>query len=421
MTNENYLSGWRLGVTLAVLFLVSALCQVDRILPFILAESIKRDLGLNDTQLGLMTGVAFAVCFSLMALPLARLADRGSPRLVLVCCILVWSAMTAFGGLAGSFLVLAITRFGVAFGEAGAVPAGHALIARRIRPESRGLAIGLFSMGIPLGTMVGFAVGGRVSDTLGWRMALFGAGAIGIAVALLVLLLVRATPAVQKTESQAEPFLKESLRLLLSPVFRWLFVGAVVVGFASAPFYAFATPFLIRVHGFSASEAGLSFGLLQGLMGIVGTLAGGRGFDRAVRQGTSNLLWQPASLFLAAGGTTVFALFAPLGWVTIILFIPAMLSFSFLLPWAFGVSHLVAGPGKQAMASSLVLIGSSLIGPTLGPLLVGGISDAVNAAQIPHGLRWGMLVVPLTSVITGITLLAANRRLAVLEPPSPPY
>lgn len=143
----------------AILF-VSALSQVDRILPFIMAEAIKADLSLSDTQIGLLTGVAFAVCYSLLSLPLARAADRGSPRLVLVSCILGWSAMTMLGGLAASFLLLAFTRFGVAFGEAGGTPAGHAIIARKIRPERRGLAIGLFAMGIPLGTMVGFAAGG---------------------------------------------------------------------------------------------------------------------------------------------------------------------------------------------------------------------------------------------------------------------
>lgn len=151
-------------------FLRKPISQVDGILPFILAESIKRDLSLSDTQIGLLTGVPFAVCYTLLSLPLARAADRGSPRFVLVSCILAWSAMTALGGMAGSFLLLALTRFGVASGEAGAFPAGHAIIARKIRPERRSLTIGLFAMGIPLGTMAGFAVGGAIADRAGWPM-----------------------------------------------------------------------------------------------------------------------------------------------------------------------------------------------------------------------------------------------------------
>jgi Arabinose efflux permease len=409
---KQYAQGWRVAAICTILLLVSAFSQIDRILPFILAESIKSDLGLSDTQMGLLTGLAFAVCYSLLSLPLARASDRGSPRFVLVSCILLWSAMTALGGFAASFLLLAVTRFGVAFGEAGAVPAGHALIARKIRPERRGLAIGLFAMGIPLGTMVGFAVGGAIGDTLGWRTAMIGAGAIGGLVALLTFIVPGPTPAVIGTAAISEPFLRSSRRLLASPAFRWLFIAAIFVGFASAPFYAFSAPFLIRTQGFSASEAGLAFGLLQGLMGIVGTLVGGRWFDRAVSSGTGRVVGPPAILFLVASATTSAALFAPAGWLSIALLVPGMLSFSFMLPWAFGAAHLVAGDGKQAQASSLVMIGSGLLGPALGPLFVGMISDAVTAAQGPNGLGFGLLVVPIASVLTAVALLIANRRIA---------
>ncbi len=411
-SSGQYLDGWRVAAVCATLLLVNAFSQIDRILPFILAESIKSDLGLSDTQMGLLTGLAFAVCYSLLSLPLARASDRGSPRLVLVSCILLWSAMTALGGFAASFLLLAFTRFGVAFGEAGAVPAGHALIARTIRPERRGLAIGLFAMGIPLGTMVGFAAGGAIGDTLGWRSAMIGAGAIGGLIALLTFLVPGPTPPLERTVANSEPFLRSSRRLLTTPAFRWLFIAAIFLGFAAAPFYAFSAPFLIRTHGFSASEVGLAFGLLQGLMGVVGTLLGGRWFDRAVSSGTGRVLGPPARLFLIASATTSAALFVPAGWLSIALLVPGMLSFSFLLPWAFGAAHLVAGEGKQAQATSLVMIGSGLLGPALGPLIVGMVSDAVTAAQGPNGLSFGLLLVPMASVLTGIALLIANRRIA---------
>lgn len=407
-----YDRSWRMVAVLTTLLLINAFSQIDRILPFILAESIKGDLSLTDTEIGLLTGLAFAVCYSLLSLPLARASDRGSPRSVLVSCILLWSAMTAFGGFAASFLLLAITRFGVALGEAGAVPAGHALIARKIRPERRGLAIGLFAMGIPLGTMVGFAGGGAIGDALGWRTALVGAGAIGGLIALLTYLVLGPTPPLERTAVNSEPFLASSRRLLASPAFRWLFVGAVLLGFAAAPFYAFSAPFLIRTYGFSASEVGLAFGFLQGLMGVVGTLLGGRWFDRAVSSGTGKVLGPPAILFLIASVATTAALFAPTGWLSIALLVPGMLSFSFMLPWAFGAAHLVAGEGKQAQASSLVMIGSGLFGPALGPVIVGMVSDAVTSAQMSNGLGFGLLIVPVASVLTAIALLIANRRIA---------
>lgn len=409
---DDYARRWRSAAILITLLIINAFSQIDRILPFILAESIKEDLELSDTEMGLLTGLAFAVCYSLLSLPLARAADRGSPRFVLVACILLWSAMTTFGGFAASFLLLAFTRFGVAFGEAGAVPAGHALIARRIRPERRGLAIGLFAMGIPLGTMVGFAAGGAIGETLGWRTAMIGAGVIGSLIALLAFLVTGPTPALTRMAATSEPFMQSSRRLLMSPTFRWLIIGAVFVGFAASPFYAFAAPFLMRTYGFSTSEVGLAFGLLQGLMGIIGALAGGRWFDRAVSSGAGSVLGPPAILFLIASVTTSAALFAPEGWMSIALLVPGMLSFSFMMPWAFGAAHLVAGEGRQAQASSLVMIGSGLLGPALGPLIVGMVSDAATAADMTNGLGLGLLIVPVASALTGIAMLIANLQIA---------
>lgn len=410
--DNEYVNGWRIAAILFALFLINAFAQIDRILPFILAEAIKTELSLSDTQIGLLTGLAFAVCYTLMSLPLARVSDRGSPRLVLITCTLVWSAMTALGGLAAGFIFLAMTRFGVAVGEAGAVPSAHALIARKIRPGLRGMAIGIFSMGIPLGTMAGFAIGGAMADTLGWRAALIGAGAFGFVIALLAVAVLGPTPPLKQASTNAEPFLHASMKLLASPGFRWLFIGAIFAGFAAAPFYAFAAPFLIRTHGLTASEAGLAFGLLQGLMGIAGTLLGGRGFDRAVRSGTGRLLGPPAVMFLIASVTTAAALFMPVSGLSIALLVPAMLAFAFMLPWSFGTAHMVAGRGREAMASSLAMIGSGLLGPALGPLIVGLTSDAATSAGIPNGLGIGLLLVPIACVLTGLTMLVANRRVA---------
>ncbi|NKK73805.1 MFS transporter [Rhizobium leguminosarum bv. viciae] len=411
-SSREYAKGLRMAAICIVLLLINAFSQIDRILPFILAEKIKADLSLTDTQMGLLTGLAFAVCYALLSLPLARAADRGSPRFVLVSCVLIWSVMTTLGGFAASFMFLALTRFGVAFGEAGAVPAGHALIVRKIGLERRGLAIGLFAMGIPLGTMVGFAAGGATADLFGWRIVLMGAGAIGILIGLLTILVAGPTPPLPTTAARDEPFLRTSLDLLSSPAFRWLFTGTIFLGFAGAPFYAFSIPFLIRTYGFTATEVGVSFGMLQGLMGIIGTLGGGRWFDFAVRSGTGKVLGPPAILFLVASITTTAALVAPTGWMSIALFVPGMLSFSFMLPWGFGAAHLIAGPGRQAQATSLVMIGSGLAGPALGPLIVGIVSDAATAADIPNGLGLGLLIVPLASVLTGIVYLITNQRIA---------
>jgi hypothetical protein len=129
IAHDQTVSGGRLALLLIALFLVNMFCQIDRILPFILKEAITVDLSLSDTQIRLLAGAAFAICYARLSLPLARASERGSPRPLLVSCMVVWSAMTARGGLPATFLFLAFTRFGVALGEAGATLSGHAPIA----------------------------------------------------------------------------------------------------------------------------------------------------------------------------------------------------------------------------------------------------------------------------------------------------
>jgi predicted MFS family arabinose efflux permease len=411
----SYFGRRRAAFLLAALFLVSAFAQIDRILPFILAEAIKVELRLSDTHIGLITGIAFALCYALLSLPMARLCDQGSPRKVLLACTLTWSAMTALGGFATGFASLAATRFGVALGEAGAVPSGHTLIARKIRPGRRGFAIGIFSMGIPVGTMVGFGLGGAISDAFGWRTALLAAGGLGAVVGILAFFAAGPTSPVVRSIGTV-PFWQSTRELLAVPAFRALMMAAISIGFAAAPFYAFAATFLIRSHAFSATEAGLTFVLMQGTFGIAGTLLGGRGFDAAAQRKATSLLLVPAITFGVAAVTTVAALFVSVPWISIILFIPAMFTFAFTLPYAFGAAHLVAGVGREGIASSLAMIGSGLIGPALGPLLVGLISDLVADAGVTESLSIGLLIVPVACLLTVLTYLNAGRKIAACHP-----
>ncbi|MBB5699193.1 putative MFS family arabinose efflux permease [Sphingomonas yantingensis] len=404
------LAGRRAAGLLVVLFLVSAFAQIDRILPFILAEAIKAELGLSDTLIGLLTGLAFAFCYVLLSLPMARLSDRGSPRIVLVGCMLVWSAMTALGGAATGFVTLAATRLGVAIGEAGAVPSSHAIIARRIGPERRGFAIGIFSMGIPVGTMLGFGLGGWIAETSGWRTALTAAGGAGILIGIATYFATGATPPIPRPV-EAASFRRESAGLVADPPFRALLVLAVCIGFAAPPFYAFAAPFLIRAHDFSTAQAGLVFGLSQGVLGAVGTVLGGRRFDRVARTPGSSLFRAPMLAFVVAGLALAGALVVGQPWLALVLMMPAMFAFAFTLPFAFGAAHRIAGPGREAIASSLAMIASGLIGPTLGPLLVGAASDAAAGMGAANGLAYGLMLVPLACAATVAAFRRADRAL----------
>lgn len=401
-------SGRKRTTLLITLFTVSVFSQIDRVLPFILAESIKRDLGLSDTQIGLLTGVAFSVCYSLASVPLGRISDKGWAKQVLLFCILVWSLMTTLGGLATGFVLLALSRFGVALGEAGGTPASHAIIVDKIPKKFRGRAIGLFSMGIPLGTMIGFALGGFIGDSFGWRYTFIGAGMLGLIAVLLVVVFTKKNTVVRDAGQGGKNLITSALDLFSKPAFVWLFVVANLVGFATAPFYSFTAPFLIRTHNFTASEVGLSFGLLQGLMGIFGTLMGGRWFDKIVDQGNKKLMGPPAVALIVSSVALLLGLFMPTGMLTILCFVPGMFSFAFLLPFAFGSGHMVAGQGKQALATGIFMMGSGILSVALSPLLVGIISDMATMASIENGLQIGMLIVPLFCALAGVGCLMAS-------------
>src|ERR1700730_14823862 len=165
---------------LGLLLFVNILNFVDRLLPSILVEAIRADLHLTDSQIGLMGGVAFAVIYSFATVGLARIADRHSPRMLISVSLAFWSLATAVTGLAQGFLHLFVARAAVAAGEAGSTPAAHALIARVFPSSRRSSVMAIFSLGVPIGAMLGLALGGWISDALNWRAAFFVVGLPGL-------------------------------------------------------------------------------------------------------------------------------------------------------------------------------------------------------------------------------------------------
>lgn len=181
-------------LTLGVLTLIYVFSFVDRKMPLILIESIKTDLQLSDTQIGLMTGIAFTLVYAIAGIPIAALAERYGRKKIICMCILFWSAFTSAGALAMNFWQLMISRMGVAVGEAGGTPASHSLIAHYFS-DRRTTALAIFSMGAPVGAFIGMAAGGYLNDLTDWRTTLILVGGIpGIFIALLVMLVVKEPP-----------------------------------------------------------------------------------------------------------------------------------------------------------------------------------------------------------------------------------
>src|SRR5688572_22703355 len=176
---------------LALLFAVYVVNFIDRQILAILLEPIKADLGVTDTAMGFLTGIAFALFYTVAGIPIARLADRSVRRTVIAVGLAVWSGMTVLSGLARSFTQLALARIGVGIGEAACTPPAHSLLADYFPPERRGTALAVYGMGIHVGILFGFLVGGWMNELFGWRQALFVVGAPGLILAIVVRLTVR--------------------------------------------------------------------------------------------------------------------------------------------------------------------------------------------------------------------------------------
>lgn len=364
-----------------LLFLVYLLNYLDRQIVNILAEPIKQELGLADWQLGLMTGLAFALFYTVLGIPLARYADRpGADRSRLITvCLAVWSAMTALCGLATGFLQLLAARIGVGVGEAGCSPAAHSLISDLVPKARRATAMGVYSLGIPLGKLVGMAVGGVVAQAVGWRMAFLAVGLPGLALAVLTWFTLPRPQVVSGVPAAQARFVPVLRELSTVRTFWWVSLGGAFMSFVSYGQTAFLGSFFIRVHGLTVGEAGVALGLAMGLAGAVGTWFGGRLADRAARTDQRAYVLIPAA---AAGlGGVVFAAAVLAQSPSAAL---AILAFAGVLNaiWYGPVFATVQGlvlPEQRATAAAVHLFVINLVGLGLGPLAFGGLSDLLNS------------------------------------------
>jgi MFS transporter, Spinster family, sphingosine-1-phosphate transporter len=267
-----------------MLTLFYVLCIIDRQILNVLAEPIARELNLSDTQIGLMAGLAFAVLYATLGIPLARHADRpGSNRIGLMSvCLFVWSGMTAMSGLAQNFVQMCAARIGVGIGEAGCTPAAHSMIADLYPPERRSSAMAVYGLGQPVGVIFGMMIGGLIADRWGWRMAFMVVGIPGMLVALLTPLLLkdprRRATAARPTEAAG---LAEVLgELLKSKTFMYMLVSGSVIAFLAYGMVVWTGIFFIRTFGLTPGQVGVWLGLVSGLSGAASTLLGGVLADR---------------------------------------------------------------------------------------------------------------------------------------------
>jgi len=401
-----------------LLFVVYLLNYLDRQIVNILAEPIKRELHLADWQLGLMTGLAFAVFYTFLGIPLARYADRpgtNRARLITVC-LTIWSAMTAVCGLATGFFQLLAARIGVGIGEAGCSPAAHSLISDIVPKEKRATAMSIYSMGIPLGKLVGMVIGGLVAQALGWRMAFIVVGLPGVLLAILTWFTLPEPRALAAKDAPAAPA-QLSVRAMfqgLAPVktFWWISLGGACMSFVGYGQTAFMGSFFIRVHGLSVGEAGVLLGVTLGLAGAVGTWFGGRFADFGARRDVRAYVFIPA--IAAALGGVLFAAGVMTPGTTpalLILACAAVMNSVWYGPVFATVQGLVA-PHQRATAAAVHLFIINLIGLGFGPLAFGALSDFLNVGMglgPELGLRYALACGSLLAFLALIAFWKAGK------------
>jgi predicted MFS family arabinose efflux permease len=398
--------------TLAILLLVFAINFMDRQIIALLVEPIRNDLGLSDTQIGVLYGFAFAVLFVTAGIPIARVADRGNRARIINWSLVVFSLMTVVCGLATNYWQLMAARAGVAIGEGGTNPPSHSIISDLYPVNRRSMAMAVFSLGPNVGILLGFLVGGWTAQVWGWRAALVIAGLIGLlfsVVSFRFLKEPRRHPA-DGVDVGDPPSARAVLRALGgNSSIRHLFAGTAVFSVAAYALVGWLPSFLIRGHGLSTATVGTLLALVLGLGGGVGTMIGGVIADRL---GERRPAWRLRIVAVA------FTLMAPL-WAAVFLVTDTAIMLALLvLPGAllgfylgptFAMVQSLAHPSMRATAAALLLFVLNVVGLGIGPLAVGVLSDALLADFGPKSLGIALLLVPPFCVWAAYHYYAAAR------------
>jgi MFS family permease len=403
---------------LILLLVIFVLNSVDRQIVNILAEPIRKDLGLRDSQIGMMTGLSFALLYATLGVPIARLAERGSRPLIIAGSIVVWSGFTALCGVTRTFPQLVLARIGVGVGEAGSAPASLSLISDTVPRERRASALALYSMGAPIGGLLGMAIGGLVADIGGWRMAFFVAAGPGVLIGALAALTLKDRRSAFRPTPQAgdstPSFLEASRELLGCRTYTLFLAAGVLQAFLGYGTLSFLGSFFFRNHTVviartaatlglqSAGFLGLALGLISGVGGILGSYIGGQLADRHIKSNPKALATQAALLNLIAAPLYIMAMLvgsAPLALV--LLFFQSLCNTMTYAPF-YTVLLSVVRPRSRATAASLFFLMSNLLGLGLGPLLVGSLSDYLATGVglgVAEGLRWALVIAALVGML----------------------
>lgn len=416
-------SGYRFYV-LAILIVVYALNFVDRQILGILAGPIKAELKLSDGQFGMMSGLSFAFVYSILAIPVAWLADRRNRVWIMTGALTIWSGFTVLCGAAGSFTSLFVARTGVGVGEAGGVAPGYSLISDYFPKHQRARALAAFSFGIPIGSGAGILFGGLIAAAVDWRTAFFVVGGAGLLLAPIFLLTVRepkrgaldlpeTTPIEEPVAPPAKvPGFGEVLKVVLPKPSFWLLAFGAACSSVNGYGVALWLPsFFQRSLGLTLVETSWFYGGIAFFGGVLGIWLGGMIADRLGAKSKSVYPLVPAVAFLIALPCFLVAMNADSRLVAFVLFlIPTGLNLAWLGPIIAAVQHLTPS-SMRATASALFLLINNLVGIALGTYYFGAVSDLLAPRFGAESLRYAIYSGLAFYVISAFLFFLASRKL----------
>lgn len=407
-----YSNGYKAAV-LGLLLAAYTFNFIDRTIIATIGQAIKVDLKLTDTQLGLLGGLYFALLYTLLGIPIARLAERWNRVSIISLSLVIWSGFTALCGAATSFAQLALFRFGVGVGEAGCSPPSHSLISDYYEPKKRASALSIYSFGIPLGTMFGAVAGGWLAQEFSWRVAFVIVGVPGLLLALIVKLVIKEPPRghseiverpLEPEDVVVEPTPKPAFSLEgeLSELWavtkilfgKWpvlhMVLGVTIASFGSYGSGAFVPPYFIRTYHLGLAQVGLIVGLIMGFSAGIGTLVGGFLTDWAGKKSVRWYALTPAIGLLIATPIYI-AAYLQTNWQTtaLILLVPGIFHYTYLAP-TFGVVQNSVEPRRRATATALLFFFLNLIALGGGPVFTGWLIDHLARFNFNHPAASGL-------------------------------
>lgn len=407
---ENQMYRW---YVLGVLMIVYAFSFMDRQIVSILLEDLRAEFLLTDTQLGLLSGIAFALFYATLGVPIARFADRSNRVRIVSIAITVWSLMTAVCGMAGSFWHLFLARIGVGIGEAGGGPPSHSIVSDYFDATQRSIAMSIYSMGPTVGSFIGLAAGGWVAQEYGWRWAFASVGLPGLILAAILYTTVR-EPVRGGMDATTIPANRDSfmgtVRLLIqNRVWLWNMLGHTFAIFVGYGFSSWKPALYLRQFDLSQAEVGTLLGTMGLLVGVPGLLIGGLIGDRLISRSRKLTLYCIGFAALLTIPFYGLGLMADDWLSTTILLGIGLVFYQLGYGTSISIGMSAVAPHQRALAASFGFLTANLLGLGLGPLLVGAISDAATANFGDRSLAFALGVCLITLVVAFAFFMAAAR------------